>query len=45
MSFDDNSYNKQACITAEIVGSAADAAYFATEKALLNISKIFYIAS
>jgi hypothetical protein len=45
MSSDNNSYNKQACITAVIVGPAADAAYFATEKTLLNINKIFYITS
>jgi hypothetical protein len=45
MSSDDNGYNKQACITAVIVGPAADAAYFTTEKTLLNIDKIFYMAS
>jgi hypothetical protein len=45
MSSDNNSYNKQACITAVIVSSAANADYFTIEKALLNIDKIFYIAS
>jgi hypothetical protein len=44
MSFNNNSYNKQAYIIAVIVGSAADATYFTTEKTLLNIDKISYIA-
>jgi hypothetical protein len=44
MSFNNNSYNKQACIIVVIVGSTANAAYFTIEKALLNINKIFYIA-
>jgi hypothetical protein len=42
---DDNSCNKQTYVAAVIVGSAADAAYFITEKASLNINKISYIAS
>jgi hypothetical protein len=41
---DDNSSDNQAYIAAEMVGPAADAAYFATEKALLNIGEIFYMA-
>jgi hypothetical protein len=45
MSSNNNSYNKQACITAVIVDPAANAAYFTIEKTLLNIDKIFYIAS
>jgi hypothetical protein len=45
MFFNNNSYNKQACITAVIVDSAANTVYFTIEKTLLNISKIFYIAS
>ena len=45
MTPNDSSYNKQARIIAVMVGPAADAAYFATEKASLNIDKIFYMAS
>jgi hypothetical protein len=45
MSSDNNSYNKQVCITAEIVGSITNTAYFTIEKASFNIDKIFYTAS
>jgi hypothetical protein len=45
MSSDNNSCDEQARVTAVMVGPAADAAYFTTEKALLDIGKIFYIAS
>jgi hypothetical protein len=41
---DDNSSDNQACVAAEMVGPAADAAHFATEKASLNIGEISYIA-
>jgi hypothetical protein len=45
MSSNNNSYNKQVCIIAIIVSFTANAAYFTIEKTLLNINKIFYIAS
>jgi hypothetical protein len=45
MSFNNNSYNKQVYIIAEIVSFIANTAYFTIEKASFNINKIFYIAS
>ena len=42
---DDSSCDEQARITAVIVGPTADAAYFTTEKASLDIDKISYMAS
>ena len=45
MTSDDSSYDEQARIIAVIMGPIANTAYFATEKASLNIDKIFYMAS
>ena len=45
MTSDNSSYDKQARITAVMIGPAANTAYFAIKKAFLNIDKIFYMAS
>ena len=45
MTSDNSSYDEQARIIAVIMSPAADTAYFTTEKASLNIDKIFYMAS